>query len=109
MKIDINGDISDISSMLLSSERYALGRMTYIVEWTCSFISKNLHLITEGNKKVMIRDIEQTLEDRQYGGECDKQEWLKLLNVLKKEVVTNEKRETEGTKKGKESQSREAK
>ena len=31
MKININGDLQDISAMLLSAERYALGRRTYIV------------------------------------------------------------------------------
>ena len=84
MDININGNISDISAMILSAERYALGRETYIVEWTCSFIAKNLHLITEGNKKVMIRDIEQQKEYG-YGMECDEQQWLKLLEILKGE------------------------
>lgn len=83
MKIEINGNISDISAMLLSAERYALGRQTYIVEWTCSFIKKNLHLLTEVNKLVMIRDIE---ECENYGDWFDKEEWMKLLEILKKEV-----------------------
>lgn len=82
MNININGNISDISAMLLSAERYALGRQTYIVEWTCSFITQNLHLLTEGNKQVMIRDIEKQ-EKFGYGMECDKKEWMKLLKKLK--------------------------
>ena len=44
MRTQINGTKSDISAMLLSAERYALGRQTYIVDWTCEFISNNLHL-----------------------------------------------------------------
>lgn len=32
MQVEINGKIEDISAMLLSAERYALGRKTYIVE-----------------------------------------------------------------------------
>lgn len=83
MQIQFNGNIEDISAMLLSAERYALGRMTYIVQWTCEVIEKNLHLINEKNKKVMIRDIEQC---ESYGWECDKKEWLKLLEVLKKSL-----------------------
>ena len=59
MKTQINGTKSDISAMLLSAERYALGRQTYIVDWTCEFISNNLHLILERDKKVMIRDIKE--------------------------------------------------
>lgn len=85
MNIKINGNISDISAMLLSAERYALGRQTYIVEWTCSFIANNLHLLTEGNKKVMIRDIEEQ-EKYGYGMACDKEEWMKLLSILKGEI-----------------------
>lgn len=82
MKIEVNGNVGDISAMLLSAERYALGRRTYIVEWTCSFIANNMHLLTEGNKKVMIRDIETS---ESYGEDFDKAEWMKLLKKLKGE------------------------
>ena len=80
MTININGKQEDISAMLIGAERYALGRRTYIVEWTCSFIGKNLHLLTEKDKVVMIRDIEQT---DYYGDECDEQCWKALLSKLK--------------------------
>lgn len=80
MITEINGTISDISTMLLSSERYALGRKTYIVALTCSFIRRNMHFLTENDKKVMIRDIE---ECENYGDWFDKEEWMKLLNELK--------------------------
>lgn len=43
MNIIINGNMSDISTMLLSAERYAIGRHTYIVSWTCEFIANNMH------------------------------------------------------------------
>lgn len=83
MKININGDLQDISAMLLSAERYALGRRTYIVEWTCNFIENNLNLITLKDKQVMVRDIENPIS---YGDECDKICWIKLLEVLKKSL-----------------------
>ena len=41
MTIDINGNQEDISAMLINAERYALGRRTYIVDWTCEFIRNN--------------------------------------------------------------------
>lgn len=88
MQVKINGNKDDISAMLVGSVRYALGRRTYIVDWTCEFIEKNLHLVTESNKKVMIRDIEQQ-EKYGYGDECDKRDWLKLLEILRKEVKRN--------------------
>ena len=81
MDVKINGKLEDISAMLLSAERYALGRRTYIVDWTCEFIRNNLHLILEKDKKVMIRDIKQQ-EEYGYGDECDKEDWLRLLKIL---------------------------
>ena len=77
MQVKINGNKDDLSAMLLSAERYALGRETYIVNWTCEFIANNLHLILEKDKKVMIRDIKQQ-EDFGYGMWFDKEEWMKL-------------------------------
>lgn len=82
MQIKINGEQEDISAMLVSAVRYALGRRTYMVDWTCKFIRNNLHLLTDKDKQVMIKDIKQQ-EQYSYGDECDKADWLKLLNILK--------------------------
>lgn len=87
MQMKINGNIEDISMMLLSAERYALGRMTYIVQWTCEFIRKNIHLLTAKDLKVMIRDIETA---NFYGADFDKKEWLNLLEVLKSNLLDRE-------------------
>lgn len=87
MQVKLNGKIEDISAMLVGAERYALGRRTYIVQWTCEFIKNNLHLITNKDKQVMIRDIESPIS---YGDECDKECWLQLLEILKKEEKENE-------------------
>ena len=80
MTIDINGNQEDISAMLIGAERYALGRRTYIVQWTYEFIGNNLHLLTEKDKNVMIRDIEGAID---YGDDCDECRWRALLNKLK--------------------------
>lgn len=85
-RIKLNGKIEDLSAMLIGSERYALGRRTYIVQWTCEFIGNNLHLLTEKDKQVMIRDIENPIS---YGDECDKECWMQLLKILKMEVKEN--------------------
>ena len=93
MQVNINGKLEDISAMIVGAERYALGRRTYIVQWTCEFIKNNLHLITSKNKQVMIRDIENPIS---YGDECDKECWMQLLEILKKEEKTNEKIRNKG-------------
>lgn len=88
MQTEFNGNNEDISMMLVSAERYALGRRTYIVGWTCEIIKKNMHLLSDKDKKVMIRDLENPIS---YGDECDKQEWMLLLKKLRREIenVTN--------------------
>ena len=80
MQVKINGNKDDLSMILVSAERYALGRRTYIVQWTCGFIENNLALLTEKDRQVMIRDLENPIS---YGDDCDKAEWLQLLAVLK--------------------------
>lgn len=92
MRTQINGTRSDISAMLLSAERYALGRQTYIVDWTCEFIANNLHLILEKDKKVMIRDIREQGKYG-YGQQCDTESWLKLLMVLERDLLEKGKEE----------------
>lgn len=90
MRILFDGEGEDISMILVSAERYALGKRTYIVQWTCEIIKKNMHLLSGKDKAVMIRDIETAIY---YGDECDKQEWMTLLEILRKEIknvrVTN--------------------
>lgn len=98
MKIDVNGETEDLSAMLIGAERYALGRRTYIVQWTCEFIGNNLHLLTEKDKQVMIRDIENPIS---YGEECDKACWMQLLEKLRKENITNEKAKSRKSRKEK--------
>ena len=83
MQMNFNGEAEDISMILVSAERYALGRRTYIVGWTCEIIKKNMHLLSDKDKAVMIRDLENPIS---YGDECDKQEWMNLLQMLRKEI-----------------------
>ena len=88
MQVKLNGKIEDISAMLVGAERYALGRRTYMVQWTCEFIKNNLHLITNKDKQVIIRDLEHPIS---YGDECDKECWLQLLKKEGKESESNDK------------------
>lgn len=80
MKIfKFKGGQADLSMLLVSAERYALGRRTYIVSWTCDVIKNNLKILTETDKKVMIRDIESAIN---YGDSCDENDWKELLKKL---------------------------
>lgn len=74
--------LTDYEQMLISALRYALGRRTYIVEITVNFIINELHSLSDYCKNIMIRDIETA---RSYGDECDKEDWMRLLDKLKGE------------------------
>ncbi len=60
--------------------RYALGRRTYITGVVADFILSRSGELTPRVISVMIRDIEEC-ED--YGADCDKKSWMKLLEDLK--------------------------
>lgn len=82
MKTNIVGEKEDLSMIIVSAVRYALGRKTYIVQWTCEFVENNLNLLTEKDIQVMMRDIK--LQDDHYGlgDDCDIKCWYGLLNKL---------------------------
>ena len=78
--------ITDYEHMLISALRYALGRRTYIVELTCKYIERQLPILSDRCKDLMIKDIESKSN---YGDECDKEDWMRLLKRLKAEEKGN--------------------
>ena len=75
----------DYEHIVISAERYALGRMTYIVEITVNYILQEIE-----DDKLSDRCLSQIRDDikeaKDYGMECDKKLWLKLLNRIE-EVI----------------------
>ena len=69
----------------ISALRYALGRRTYIVGITVEYMLRRLDIMSPGCKHIMIRDIEEQ-EKFGYGDECDRVEWMKLLDKLKESL-----------------------
>ena len=80
--ITFDGNKEDISMLLLLAERYALGRRTYIVGWVYDVIKANIGLLTNKDKQVMIRDIEQAISRGDTGDVCDEAYWKALLEKL---------------------------
>ena len=77
--------MNDYEQMIISAERYALGRMTYIVEITVNYILKEI----EENKlsKKCLAVILQDLKDcTYYGNYCDEREWKRLKDKIE-EVI----------------------
>ena len=63
--------------------RYGLGRMTYITGVISDFMMQQE--LSKHCKEIMIRDIE---ECENYGHQCDKDSWMKLLDFLKEKPIT---------------------
>lgn len=80
----------DFQEMLVSAERYALGRMTYIVSLTVDYISPLIKSLDIKYINIMIDDITGH-SDLGYGMDMDEEEWEKLLSRLRaeKEIRTN--------------------
>ncbi len=77
--------MSDYEEMIISAERYALGRMTYIVSTTVNYIIKDIeqNKLSEKCLAVMMQDLK---ECSNFGMYCDKQEWIKLKEKIE-EVI----------------------
>lgn len=73
--------MTEYEHIVISAERYTLGRMTYIVQLTVDYIIKEI----EANKlskqclEVIKKDIKSA---RNYGMDCDKTQWERLLNKI---------------------------
>ena len=77
--------MTDYEHIIISAERYALGRKTYIVELTVNYILQEIeqNKLSDSCLNVIRKDIK---EAKDYGMDCDKEMWIKLLNRIE-EVI----------------------
>lgn len=77
--------MTDYEQIVISAERYALGRMTYIVEITVNYILKEIEYdkLSDRCLSVIAEDIRNK---KNLGMECDEKLWLKLLDRIE-EVI----------------------
>lgn len=77
--------MSDYEHIVISAERYALGRMTYIVEITVNYIMQQIE-----DDKLSDRCLCQIRDDikeaKYLGMQCDEVQWIKLLKKIE-EVI----------------------
>ena len=73
--------MTDYEHIVISAERYALGRMTYIVETTVNYILKEIEedKLSDRCLDVIAEDLRHT---KNYCMECDKQLLMKLLDKI---------------------------
>ena len=79
-----NIEKDDLSTLIICSERYAIGRQTYIVSDVCSMIKKYIDQIDNRAVCCMERDIR---EAPSYGSYIiDAPEWERTLSLLQEEI-----------------------
>lgn len=77
--------MTDYEHIVISAVRYALGRMTYIVELTVNYILEEIEEDKLSDKCLSV--ILQDLKDCTYfGNYCDEREWKRLKERIE-EVI----------------------
>lgn len=77
--------------IIICAVRYALGRMSYIVDVVAEYIAVKQPELSKECIKIIIRDIEEELKryhdtGQLLGMECDERTWLWLLEKLKTDI-----------------------
>lgn len=77
--------MSDYEQIVISAVRYAIGRMTYIVELTVNYIMQQIEDDKLSDKCLGI--IRDDIKAAKYlGMQCDEVQWIKLLKKIE-EVI----------------------
>lgn len=66
--------------------RYTLGRMTYSVQDVTTAITMNIANLTDKTARQMLKELHEAWGNNALGMEMDKEEWLKVINLLEKKV-----------------------
>lgn len=96
-----------MEQMIISAERYALGRMTYTVSDTVNFILPLVPFITTHTLRVLEMDFQRAESESKrrsdnfagmdfdiWGVEWDKRAWFELWGAVKSELERRSKDET---------------
>ncbi len=67
--------------VLIYAFRYALGRATYSTSTMSRLIYKNWGVLSEHDKRLFQREIQEAFDLEQYGMECDKASWQIILDL----------------------------
>lgn len=73
--------------IIISAERYALGRMTGIVSLTIRYIMLLLPRLSDSTLAIVLKDINaHEREGKSFGMDFDKAKWQRLREAIKKEL-----------------------
>lgn len=72
----------EFRDLAICAFRYALGRRTYITSAVSDLIIKHGGDLSHFTRDLMIKEIKEALYQDRAGMDCDKENWIKLLNHL---------------------------
>lgn len=77
----------DFEQILISAERYALGRRTGIVSLTVRYIRCLVPRLTDKTLAILLRDMNgQKQLGKSYGMDFDEAEWVQLMHDIESEL-----------------------
>ena len=68
--------------------RYALGRMTYVVDSVANEIERRVAEISTKTLARLVREIEEAVNTERAGMTCDVDRWLKCRDVILAQLAT---------------------
>ena len=77
-KIDFKDDSRDV---LIYAFRYALGRSSYSTSTIADLIIANWGVLSEGDKSLYKREIQEAIDESRYGMDMDKVNWERILTL----------------------------
>lgn len=77
----------DFEQILISAERYALGRRSGIVSQTVRYIRCLIPRLTDKTLSILLRDMnEQKRLGKSFGMDFDEAEWVQLMHDIESEL-----------------------
>lgn len=73
--------MTDYENMIISAVRYALGRVSYIVNLTVNYVLKDIEK-NKLSKKCLVIMQDDIRKAKYLGMECDQADWKRLLNKI---------------------------
>lgn len=68
---------------------YAVGRQTYVVGDVATDLILSSEYLTQRGREYIIKEINKRLDENALGGDCDKEQWLKVKKVLEVQCGKN--------------------
>lgn len=69
--------------LLIYAFRYALGRKTYAVSTVANIIKDSWNKLSENDKKLIRREIDEALATGAAGHDMDRQQWQSIMKMEK--------------------------